>query len=69
MKTDIEIARSIELHKINEIAGQLGIPEDEIRNYGPYIAKIPEKLIDKEKLQRSRLILVTSISSTKAGIG
>ena len=33
MKSDIEIARSIKLKNIREIAAQVGFPEDEVFNY------------------------------------
>lgn len=69
MKTDIEIARSIELKKIKKVACDAGIPVDEISNYGRYIAKVPEYLINEEKVKQSNLILVTAITPTKAGIG
>ena len=58
MKSDIEIAREVSLRKIKEIATGLGIPREEVQNYGRYIAKIP-----------IHLILVTAITPTKAGIG
>lgn len=69
MKSDIEIARSVELKKIKQVAESIGIPRDEVENYGRYIAKIPEYLIDEEKVKKSNLILVTAITATKAGIG
>lgn len=69
MKTDIEIARETELRKIKQVAEDIGIPRDEVENYGRYIAKIPEHLIDDEKVKQSNLILVTAITATKAGIG
>ena len=69
MKSDIEIARSIELTKIKQIARDYDIPVEEIQNYGRYIAKVPETLIDDEKVKKSNLILVTAITPTKAGIG
>lgn len=69
MKSDIEIARSIELKKIKQVAESIGIPREEVENYGRYIAKIPEHLIDEEKVKKSNLILVTAITATKAGIG
>ena len=59
MKSDIEIARSIELKKVKQVAESIGIPRDEVENYGRYIAKIPEQLIDEEKVKKSNLILVT----------
>ncbi|WP_293734210.1 formate--tetrahydrofolate ligase [uncultured Parabacteroides sp.] len=69
MKSDIEIAREISLRKIKEIATGLGIPREEVQNYGRYIAKIPLHLIDEEKIKQHNLILVTAITPTKAGIG
>ncbi|WP_072545664.1 formate--tetrahydrofolate ligase [Mediterranea massiliensis] len=69
MKSDIEIARSIELRKIKQVAEGVGIPREEVENYGRYIAKIPIHLIDEEKVKQSNLILVTAITATKAGIG
>lgn len=69
MKSDIEIARSIELVKIEQVAEGIGIPVEKIQNYGKYIAKVPETLIDDEKVKQSNLILVTAITPTKAGIG
>ena len=69
MKSDIEIARSIRLQPIRQIAEGLGIPEDELEPYGKYIAKVPEQIIDEEKIRQHKLILVTAITPTKAGIG
>ena len=47
MKSDIEIARSIKLKEISEVAKQYDIPSDQIEHYGRYIAKVPLKLIDE----------------------
>ena len=69
MKTDIEIARSTPLVPVSEIAGQVGIPQDSLENYGKYVAKVPESLSDNSKIARNNLILVTAITPTKAGIG
>ena len=69
MKTDIQIARECQLEHINDIASRLGIAPEEIEPYGRYMAKVPVSLIDEEKVKKSRLILVTAISPTKAGIG
>ncbi|MBU3853355.1 MAG: formate--tetrahydrofolate ligase [Candidatus Paraprevotella stercoravium] len=69
MKSDIEIARECKLAPITEIAAKLNIPESELEQYGKYVAKVPEKLIDEEKVKQSNLILVTAITPTKAGIG
>lgn len=69
MKSDIEIAREVSLRKIKEVATGLGIPREEVQNYGRYIAKVPLHLIDEEKIKEHNLILVTAITPTKAGIG
>ena len=69
MKTDIEIARSVQMRRITDIAEELGIPEEKVAQYGHYMAKVPLSLIDEEKIAKSKLILVTAITATKAGIG
>ena len=69
MKTDIEIARSVQMRRITEIAENLGIPEEKIDQYGRYMAKVSRQLVDEEKVAKSKLILVTAITATKAGIG
>lgn len=43
--------------------------EDELELYGRYKAKLPLKLIDREKAEKNNLILVTAISPTPAGEG
>ena len=69
MKSDIEIARSIELIKIKELARKFNMPEDQVTHYGRHMAKVDISLIDEEKIKKSNLILVTAITPTKAGIG
>ena len=69
MKTDIEIANSIEIKPIYEIADKLGIDRDLLEPYGRYKAKLPLNLIDKSKIDGKKLILVSAISPTPAGEG
>jgi formate--tetrahydrofolate ligase len=69
MKTDIQIARECQLEHINDIASRLGIQPEALEPYGRYMAKVPISLLDEEHIRQSRLILVTAISPTKAGIG
>ena len=69
MKTDIEIANSIEIKPIYEIADKLGIDRDLLEPYGRYKAKLPLSLIDKSKIDGKKLILVSAISPTPAGEG
>lgn len=69
MKSDIQIAREATLKPVSEIAASLGVDSTKIEPYGHYIAKLPLDLIDDEKAKKSKLILVTAITPTKAGIG
>ena len=69
MKTDFEIAHEAKLELIERIAEKANIPVKELEPYGKYIAKVPYRLIDDEKVKKSKLILVTAITPTKAGIG
>ncbi|MGN1354158.1 MAG: formate--tetrahydrofolate ligase [Alloprevotella sp.] len=64
--TDLEIARQTPLEPIGDIAAKIGIDPEQIECYGKHIAKLPLSLIGEAK---SRLILVTAITATKAGIG
>ncbi|HCT30105.1 MAG TPA: formate--tetrahydrofolate ligase [Bacteroidales bacterium] len=69
MKSDIEIAQSVKMKPIVEVAEKLGLPHDELELYGKYKAKIPLRFIDEEKVKRAKLILVTAITPTPAGEG
>ncbi len=69
MLTDIEIAKQTKLRPINDIAAELGINDEQVENYGKYIAKIATGDIDNTELRHHHLILVTAISPTKAGNG
>ena len=69
MKSDIEIARSIELVKIKELASKFGIDKEHVTHYGRHMAKVDLSVIDEEKVKNGNLILVTAITPTKAGIG
>ena len=65
--TDIEIAESIKPQNIAKIAKKLGLKKDEIVTYGEHKAKV--KRIDLTPKKNSKLILVTAINPTSAGIG
>lgn len=67
--TDIEIARSTKLERIETVAAKYGIPTEHLEHYGHYMAKVPTHLIDEERIKKNNLILVTAITPTKAGIG
>lgn len=67
---DIEIARNTELKKINDIAKEIGLYEDDIELYGKYKCKISNSVYDKNKNKKNgKLILVTAISPTPLGEG
>ncbi len=65
MKTDIEIANSKKMKNIEEIAKKLKINTKNLIFFGKYKAKINIK----QKNNLGKLILVTAINPTKAGIG
>lgn len=69
MKTDAQIAHEAPLLPIGEVANLIGIPQETLEPYGKYMAKVSYKLIDEEKVKKSKLILVTSITPTKTGNG
>lgn len=70
MLSDIEIAQSAKMKRINEIAANLGISDEFIEPYGHYKAKISEDFIKKSQANEDgKLILVTAINPTPAGEG
>ena len=69
MKSDIEIARSSKLEDISYIARHMQIDKQDIHCYGHFIAKVPAELINENKIASNKLILVTAITPTKAGVG
>lgn len=66
---DLDIAQQVELKHITTIAEKIGLKADEIEMYGKYKAKLPLSKIDKEKVKKGNLILVSAISPTPAGEG
>lgn len=69
MKTDIEIAREIQLAPIQDIAQDLGISSSQVEPYGHHIAKIGLECLRPEKIAKNNLILVTAITPNKSGVG
>ena len=70
MKTDIEIAQSIELKPITDVVEKLGIHFDDLELYGKYKAKLTfDKIQAVQKEKPGKLILVTAINPTPAGEG
>ena len=67
---DIEIANSIKLERIENIAKRLEIDEENLETYGKYKAKIHYNLVKDKKVQNdAKLILVTAINPTPLGEG
>ncbi|MBQ9846216.1 MAG: formate--tetrahydrofolate ligase [Clostridia bacterium] len=69
IKTDIEIAQSIEMQPIAEIAKVAGVDDKYIEQYGRYKAKVDYSLLNESKRGNGKLILVTAITPTPAGEG
>lgn len=70
MKTDIQIAQESTMLHIRDVAGQMGLTEDDLDFYGKYKAKISLDVLKREdKKQDGKLILVTAINPTPAGEG
>ncbi len=65
MKTDIEIANSVELERIENVAARLGLGGDDIEFYGKYKAKV----VCDIKPKTDKLVLVTAINPTAFGEG
>ncbi|MGV3061784.1 formate--tetrahydrofolate ligase, partial [Streptococcus hyovaginalis] len=70
MKSDIEIAQSVELKPITDIVEKVGIGFDDIELYGKYKAKLSfDKIKEVQSNKLGKLILVTAINPTPAGEG
>ena len=70
MKTDIEIAQECNMLKIDEIAANIGLDENDLDVYGKYKTKINLSVFDKIKDNKDgHLVLVTAITPTPAGEG
>ena len=69
MKSDLEIAQSAHLEKIEDVAKKINITQDALINFGPYMAKINSKALGHIEKKKAKLILVTAMSPTPAGEG
>ena len=69
MMTDIEIAQSVEMKPITEIAKVAGIDDKYLEQYGKYKAKVDYSLLKESNRPNGKLILVTAITPTPAGEG
>ena len=69
MKTDIEIAQSVEMQKITQIAEKAGIDDKYLEQYGNYKAKVDLSILKENQNADGKLVLVTAITPTPAGEG
>lgn len=69
MKSDFQISNECEKKHIAEVAGKLGIKEEDLILYGNHKAKIQTKNIKKDISEDAKLVLVTSINPTSSGEG
>ena len=69
MMTDIEIAQSVEMKPITEIAAAAGIDNKYLELYGNYKAKVDLSLLKDSDKKEGKLVLVTAITPTPAGEG
>ena len=69
MMTDIEIAQSVKMKPITEIADTAGIDAKYLEQYGNYKAKVDLSILKENDKPEGKLILVTAITPTPAGEG
>lgn len=69
MRTDIEIAQSVKMRKIDEIATVAGIEDKYLEHYGKYKAKVDLALLKEDNKPDGKLVLVTAMTPTPAGEG
>jgi formate--tetrahydrofolate ligase len=65
VRTDSQIAMSVKMRPIEEIAGLLGISPKNVVQYGKYKAKIKKEAMGTGN--RGKLVLVSAITPTPAG--
>ena len=68
-KSDIEIAQSVQMKHISEIAKTAGIKDEYLEYYGNHKAKVDLKILKDTEKKDGKLILVTAITPTPAGEG
>ena len=69
MKSDIVIAQEAKMEPIMNIAKKLGVEEDDVDLYGKYKCKLSLDILKKNKDKQGKLILVTAINPSPAGVG
>jgi len=70
MQSDLEIAQSIKLKPIKDIASSIGIKDEELQPYGNYKAKISLSLLERLKdAPNGKYIDITAVTPTPLGEG
>ena len=69
MKTDLEIARDVELRPIVDVAADMGIAPEFVELRGHGIAKIKLEALDAMGPPRAKYVLVTAVNPTPFGEG
>ncbi len=69
MRTDLEIARSVELRPIDDVARDMGIPDEFVEHRGHGLAKIKLEALEHMGAPRAKYVLVTAVNPTPFGEG
>ena len=70
MQSDLEIAQSITLSPISEIAESIGIQSQELHPYGNFKAKIELSLLERLKDKpNGKYVYITAVTPTPLGEG
>ena len=70
MKDDIQIAEETNVKNIVEIAAKIGLKQDDIEQYGKYVAKVPLDVLSRfDGNKNGKLVMVTAVTPTPAGEG
>ncbi len=71
MPTDVEIAASVPLRPIDEIAAKLGLSASDLFHFGPHVAKVDAGVLKRPRARKgaAKLVLVSAITPTPAGEG
>src|SRR5262245_7735455 len=70
LRPDAEIAQSVKLRPISQVAMQVDVGEEDLEQYGSYNTRISENVWKRVQNQPDgKLILVTAMTATPAGEG
>src|SRR5579862_9112254 len=70
MSLNLSIAQSVRMRPIADVAGEMGLLDDEVERYGRYKAKLDLSVLERlREAPVGKLILVTAMTPTSAGEG